>query len=62
MSATPVTVEEALRYDLVSLEVALNKCEDSIKIFEDAIKNERETQARYREMITIIKVHKGDKK
>lgn len=56
-TAADVTLEEALQYDQESLENGLVKCEANIKIFEDAIANERNTIERYKKMITLIEVH-----
>lgn len=58
MTQAPVTMDEALRYDLESLEDGIVKCDKNIVIFEEAIKKERETQNRYREMIAFIKASK----
>jgi len=41
-------------YNIDSLKEGIKKCDENIKVFEDAIKKERDTQEEYREMIKVL--------
>ena len=45
---------EALQYDVDALKVGIEKCRNSIKIFDDAIQKELSTIREYQEMIAVL--------
>lgn len=56
---TPEQEKEALRYDLESLRKHIQKRRDNIKIFEQAISEERDAIDREERMITFLESRKN---
>lgn len=50
----PKVPVKKLEYDIDSMKKAIEKCNESIKIFEDAIAKEQATQKEYRRIISVL--------
>lgn len=51
----PQTVIEARKYGIIDLKAHIGKIKKNIKIFEEAIKKEKDLMKRDREMIVVLK-------
>ena len=51
--------QEAIQYDIDALRANIGKIEKNIKVFEEAISNEREQMERIRQMITVLEEKKS---
>ena len=51
--------QEAIQYDIDALRANIGKIGKNIKVFEEAISNEREQMERIRQMITVLEEKKS---